>query len=126
MRAVQPPQNIQKDTAQQVNHISATVVPSNDIGTLKLHVADMRLTGRCRMALADFVRWGLTNCIIDGFLLAVFMWCPAGRNPNISIRLGTLVAMALPAPPTTSLKRPIYLYLPSQLKKPIKSLNICI
>ena len=42
------------------------------------------------------------------------------------IILGALITMASPAPPTTSLRRPTYLYLPNQLKQSIKSLNIYI
>ena len=37
------------------------------------------------------------------FLLAVFAWWPTGGRTNMSIRLGTIVTMALPASPNTSL-----------------------
>ena len=91
-----------------------------------MHAAYRRLTSRCCMAPMVCVWIGLKKINIDVFLLVVSIWWPANGCPNISIRPGAFVAMALQAPATTSLKRPIYLYLPNQLKQWMKSLDLHI
>ena len=49
------------------------------------------------------------NLIIEEFLLVVFVR-PAGGCTNIPSRLGTLIAMALLAPPTTSSSLIIHIF----------------
>ena len=74
--------------------------PSNNVG---IHLGFTWLTGGCLME-TTCAKWqGLSKPIIDRFLPAVLVWWLASGHINISIRLGALITMALPAPPNTSL-----------------------
>ena len=72
-----------------------TVVPSHEVAICSVF---KRVTGGKPVGAAQPPPDGVRT---TAFLLVVFAWWLAGGHPNISIKPGALITMALPAPHNT-------------------------